>query len=439
MAREIYNGPEKRDYCDIVLQTVGFYVAWNNLEESQGPKERKEVIDLNVAPLGLGIVFETRNQVRGYAEQLQRRIKYDPHLPVPKEEREYLEAHLRASLAYLTALNGYKQDFHHYVHETQQVYPREFSEGEIGEAQSQVLQMLHGLDYKGDFANAIGHFREENGLSESQILGGVISAAEKFLPIIREYTGIDVDPTYRVIPVNINAPWRAWLKTERGEIILEINLSHPEGWVRGQEERIGLHEVPIHGTQIASWRQSSEAGIISPASCVTTLHTPEQISIEGLATSLPLIQPELFPLTPFGKLSVKLDYLERLVLHNAHIRANLLSPLATRRERDEIVEYVVNHLPYMKFRDVRDRLERRSKDAVDRAYELSYSEGARLHIELFEQLGRNSELFRRLVREEFLRPMTADQIRKFASQLREGKIREGNDISSTITPLATGL
>jgi hypothetical protein len=439
MANEqLGNGPEWREYGDIVLRTVGFYVAWSNLEESLGPKERKEVIDLNVAPLGYGMVFETRSQVRNYAEGLRQRIKYNRR--IPKEEREYLEAHLNASLKYLAALNGYRQDFHHYVHETLQVYPREFGEGEIGEVQSHVLRMLNDLGYQGDFTSAIRRFREENLLGESEILEGVISTADKFLPIVRRYTGIDVDLTYRIVPVSINAPWRAWLRTEReGEIILEINLSHPEGYVRGEEERIGMHEVPIHGAQIASWRQSSERGFISPASCVTTLHTPEQISIEGLATALPLIAPDLFPLSPYGRLSVELDHLERLVLHNAHIRSNLLRPWATRREKDEIVGYVVGRLPYMKFKDVRDRLRRRTEDILDQGYELSYSEGARLHTQLFEQLGRNPELFRQLVREEFKRPMTARQIEEFAARLKNNYIpehlREETGASGTDDPI----
>jgi len=420
------NGAEWREYGDLVLQTVGFYVAWNNFEEALGSKKRKEVIDLNVASLDYGMVFETRSQVRNYAEVLRQRIKFNPR--IPKEEREYLESHLNASLKYLAALNGYKQDFDHYVHDTLQVYPKEFNEEEINEAQNRILQTLNNLGYSGDFNSALRTFRENNLIEKSDVLKGVVSTADKFLPIIKSYTGIDVEPIYRIIPVDIYAPWRAWLRTEKGEIILEVNLSHPEGWVRGQEERIGMHEVPIHGAQIASWRHSSELGLISPASCITTLHTPEQISTEGLATALPLIVPDLFPLSPYGKLSVELDYLERLVLHNAHIRINLLRPWATRREKDKIAEYIVKRLPYMRFKDVRDRLRRRVDDAVDRVYELSYSEGARLHILLFEKLGRNQDLFRQLVTEEFKRPMTAKQIEEFASRLKGNEILENLQI-----------
>lgn len=416
MAKEILNTPEWKEYNDIVLDVVGFYLGWNNFEESLGPKQRAEVIDLNVATEGRGLVFYGRREVRNFAEELLRRIKFNPRIPQP--EKNYLEAKLNASLTYLAALNGHRHDFHHYVYETLHVWPRPFEEGEILNAKRAVLENLHFLGYDGDFITAIRTFWSENLLNEEEIVNGMNTAAEKFLPFIKAYTMIDVNPMYQVVPVHINAPWRAWLRTEGGEIVLEINLAHPEGWVRGAEERIGLHEVPIHGGQIASWRRSSELGIISPASCVTTLHTPEQISTEGLATILPHINPELFPLSPYGELAMKLDYLERLVLHNAHIRANLLTPLATSREKLAVIRYVAEHLPYMRHKDISDRLKRRLESPLDRGYELSYSEGSRLHLELFEQLGRRQDLFRLLVREEFIRPMTAKQIINFAEEIR---------------------
>lgn len=416
MAREFGTGPEWGEFRELALDIAGFYVALDRFEEQLGPKQRKEVIDLNVAQEVKDIVFKSRGEARDFLAKLLSRVKYNPR--IPKLEKDYLEPKLNATWRYLAALDGHRLDFNHYVYETLITWPREFGEGEITEARSNVFSDLQKLHYDADFKTAIEKFRQENMLDEEEILNGVQEAAKKFLPFVKAYTGIDVEPMYRIVPVRINAPWRAWLRSEDDEIILGINLSHPEGYVRGQDERIGLHEVPIHGAQIASWAKSGERGIISPASCITTLHTPEQISVEGLATALPLIEPDIFPLSPYGELSVKLDYLERVVLHNAHIRANLLSPMAGRREREGIVDYVINHLPYMEPKDVRDRLDRRTHSDLDRGYELSYSEGARLHFKIFEELGYDQELFRLLVREEFRRPMTADQIKNLADDLR---------------------
>lgn len=416
MAREFGPGPEWGEFRELALDIAGFYVALDRFEERLGPKQRKEVIDLNVAQEVKNLAFNSRGEARDFLAKLLNRVKYNPRIPKP--EKDYLEPKLNATWSYLAALDGHRFDFNHYAYETLIMWPREFEEGDITEEKSKVFEDLKTLGYDLDFKTAIENFRQDNMLNEEEILNGVQEAAKKFLPFIKEYTGIDVEPMYRIVPVKINAPWRAWLRSEEDEIILEINLTHPDGFVRGQEERVGLHEIPIHGAQIASWARSAKLGRISPASCITTLHTPEQISVEGLATALPLVESDVFPLSPYGELSIKMDYLERIVLYNAHIRANLLSPIAGRDKREEIVDYVVDHLPYMKPKNVRDILDRRVNSELDRSYELSYAEGARLHFKIFEELGRDHELFRLLVREEFVRPMTADQIIILADNLR---------------------
>jgi len=417
MTKETLNRPEL--VRKITRDILAFRRGWQDFEDRQPPKQRAEVIDLNVAPFEVwSVSFFDRRDVRNHAEYLLDNLKRSPF---PQPEKDYLVAHLNASLAYLTELNGRRYDFSHYVHDTLRVWPREFSESEILSLKKEIVSLLERLGFGGDFTTAIIAFREANKTPNDQVINEIQRCTREYMPRLRQYVGIDADISYEIIPVEHDVPWKAWLRGEGDQIKLEINI-HPQRvqWFRGDDKRIAMHEG-THVYQLACFKKSIIDREISPASGITTLHTPEQISGEGLATTLPLLEPALTPLSPDGELSFKLALLERIVLHNAHIKINLSTPGSRDeriREMDRTIKDVKYHIPYLTRREIRDILSRRLQSALDRGYELSYTEGARLHIEVLEDLGRNPALFRELVREEFRRPMTAEQIREFAEQLR---------------------
>src|SRR5690242_5784608 len=171
--------------------------------------------------------------------------------------------------------------------------------------------------------------------------------------------------TLRVETTNLNAYWAYWTDGTGQDVRVRLNMKQAQ-FTKVLARQFALHEVLGHGLKGASYAQECAINESIPWVRLLSVHTQQQILLEGLAQALPLF------VTPDDKLlitRVRLDHYTQLVRASLHVALNHGSPI------DDCVKYAKAHVPYWRNDDIADALTDRSADPLLRSYLWAYPAG----------------------------------------------------------------
>jgi hypothetical protein len=182
---------------------------------------------------------------------------------------------------------------------------------------------------------------------------------------VREATGTSAPFTLRVETTNLNAYWAYWTDGTGQDVRVRLNMKQAQ-FTKVLARQFALHEVLGHGLKGASYAQECARDKSIPWVRLLSVHTQQQVLLEGLAQALPLF------VAPDDKLlitRVRLDHYTQLVRASLHIALNHGSPI------NDCVKYANTHVPYWKNEDIADALTDRGADPLLRSYLWAYPAG----------------------------------------------------------------
>jgi len=336
---------------------LNFFYQWHNFEK----QNNINIIDFDLVQQNknIPIAFNNRNDVE---KQLLKLI--DEYNIIP-DKNEVIFSKLIACKYYLSALQGRKCSFIEYVTNTMGVVPRKFPI-KILENQLKTTTDAYkviGYDYK---KISLEKYEHENELTQEEIELTFKKFRNNILPKVIKWLGLQIKLKYKIKFVDIDTYWMNWISTnENGEILLQYNLNNRHKWLKGSTEYLVFHEICAHALQALSWKNQIINKRLSPLIGLTTIFSPEQFFLEGIAESLYYFYP-LNPFSNYGLVSLHTDHLYWLVMNNAHIMIN------SGKSMNKIIQFIKKYLPTKKEEEIEKNLKERVNDPLFRTYQYIY-------------------------------------------------------------------
>jgi hypothetical protein len=403
-------------------ELVRVYRAWHELEQQLPEDKRIDVVDMDLAPVGIRFAqnpFNSRGQVMRALRELQGRFS----LATPSGE--FLSARDISSTTYVAEIERQQQDpdnfrptpLDQYLQATMAIRPTLVADEAIDIQYEKVVSMFSKLGFPFNRHGWQQFFEASKFSSRTEVERAFEVAESRFLPIISEVTGVQVD-TEATKPkfVERDTYWLNWLSydTQEGFIFLmNVFPTHANRWHKGIEELLIIHEKGGHLTQGHSWKTNIENGLINPGYGITSIPGPEHLYTEGIGDSLPFLIPEIYDvLSPEGKFIIEYEYLKSLVNNNAHIMVNNAGS-----NIQELVEYSSRYKPDASDEKITKLLNNMQNSPYHRAYLYAYGGGPHSLRAMGNKL--TSQKRMQFVRELYFKPMTPHQVRSTAARLAE--------------------
>lgn len=358
----------ENDVLEMDLELSRLLIAWNDFEtEHHGDG----VIDFNVAESGLtgGPKFESRLEIIQQMERLSAHINSKSEKS--KTYRKFLKK-LNAHKAYLSANCGQKFAWADFVEKTQGVTRNFLSTDYLNARAEYIKKEIIGLGMSAN-ANWFSEMTKiEQNIPETDVGGYFVESFEKnksnLIGVLDQLPEFDVKIDF----VKESAYWNYWVDGTGNQFRLRFNTERGLKYTQSMAEQFVLHELIVHCSQMANWHHLIASKKVANFFGLTTVHSPEQFGMEGVALLLPLMVPDF--LTPTNaeliKLRVYMEHFKHTVFGNVHIMINEGSSIG------ECREYLNGFLPWWDQKDFENDLRNRSVNPLFSSYQYVYAAGS---------------------------------------------------------------
>src|SRR3569833_2409336 len=269
-----------------------------------------------------------------------------------------LASRLDADIAYLGALLGERPASDDYVRATQGCGTAGWPDDYVAERASLARDTLSDIGI-GRGADTNTELRDVNEAPDA-----IRQAAQELEPIIREATSSTAPYHLTVETAEVDAYWAYWLDGAGEQVRLRLKLPNVEFTHVGARQ-FALHEVLGHGLQSASLAARAAAEDV-PWVRLLSIHTPQQVMLEGLAQAWPLF------VLPEDKLliaRVRLTHYTQLVLGQIHRALNDGAPAV------DCADHLRACVPWWSDKTIAGYLSDRGANPVHRSYMWAYPAG----------------------------------------------------------------
>lgn len=317
--------------------------------------------------------FKSRKQARTALEQLIT----DYHNLSNKEL--FIQEKLDACYTYLLALDGHNIPFYTYIRKTMGIQPQIIPESALVEQLKRTKTAYKELGYSYD-KNDLEKFKKEHTLNQKQIKESFEKYKNAYVPKILQWLDIHIDVTYNIQFVDKDEYWMNWISTDNnGDIFLQYNINKRHTWVRGSAEYLVFHEICAHALHMLCIKKQIQNKKLHPFIGLTTVFTPEQFVIEGIAEAMCLFYNKQI-LSTFGLANTYSDHMYWLAWNNGHIMAN------EGKSPESIVKFIQKYLPDKTEQEITKNIHEKTNDPLHRTYQYIYGIGLYYHSTLAKQL-----------------------------------------------------
>lgn len=315
------------------------------------------------------------------------------HTQAIAESNEVVSLTVGAHLAYLASVLGERPQLDEYVRTTQGCpatgWPEDYILS-VGDRAKKALADL-GLPWGPTTDDALK--ASEKTLDLEQAREQVRAIAAQFEPRLREITGTTAQFTLSIDVVDIDDYWAYWVDGAGSAARLRFNTRHAT-FTDVRLRQFAQHEILGHALQCASFAHIAAQRDV-PWTRTLTVHLPYQITLEGLATALPLfLAPDDHKLVARVRLA-----------HYLHlVRAELHRAINDGTSVGHCARHARSRIPWLKSADIADLLADRGSDPLLRSYLWSYPAGTDWFVNLADNAA--PDVAQTVLREAYERPLT---------------------------------
>lgn len=302
---------------------------------------------------------------------------------------------------------------------TQGIKPELVPESII-KAQTEKLQKFLKEKFEVEYTReALEEFRKTN--LEPQFVEKMREDEKEFYKRISSAIGKQIDPDVLIDEDNEDDYWVLW-STGRGrkyKTTINTNKKHDSKKTKGRAEIVRDHERMHHG-QAYRWRERIEDADLLPSLGVTSIVTPVQVTLEGIAQTIPYYLPEIYEsMSPLGRAELELEGLRQLLYNNVHILVN-----SSDVTDEQVIAYFHQYYPAEPEDEIKRQIKDRRDDPFKRSYLYSYTAGYRLFKWFSDNLNETGK--KAMLRFIFEQPTTPKQVYTyFALLMSDSKRRYG--------------
>lgn len=341
-------------------------VAWDRFEKANGGHE---IIDFNL------LLAETTD--REYKNRYQ--ILQDLTALKEGSEDAKFNHKLDAHICYLRALMGQQFSLEDYVEATQQI-PVIFFDDQVLETARQNL---------GEVLDEVGLTLGPDLRKEMERLTPIIPPKDlddyyresygRHKKYLEDALGKQVAFELKIEIVEDDGYWSCWVDGAGKTYRLRINT---RGWEYSEARILAMvyHELLAHCSQVALWTDEIAAGRLHHGWGLTTVHTPEQFLMEGLAQTLPLYLQNEYTTRPEMISRIHLTYFTWLILNNIHIMINRGDNI------ESCIDYSKKHIPWYETDKLIPDLSSRTNNLLFRSYQYVYPASFHFFLKLTGEL-----------------------------------------------------
>lgn len=350
---------------------LNFFYKWSRFEK----QNNVDIIDFDLIQQGENSPGAFNNREEAEKELLRLINDYN----TTSNKNEFISAKLNACKYYLSALQGKKFPFNEYVSNTMGIMPKVLPTKVLDDQLKTTADAYKKIGYSYE-KSSLKKYEKENQLSQKQIEPTFKKFRDEILPEVIKWLGLQVELKYHIKFVDIDTYWMNWISTdENGEILLQYNLNSRHKWFKGSTEYLVFHEICAHALQTLSWKNQIIRGKLNPFVGLTTVFSPEQFFLEGIAESLFYFYPSN-PFSDFGLVSLHTDHLYWFVMNNAHIMVN------SGHSANKIIQFVKKYLPTRSEKEIAKNLKERVNDPLFRTYQYIYGIALYCHKQIASRL-----------------------------------------------------
>jgi hypothetical protein len=384
---------------DLDTALTSLLMGWHRLE--RGLKDQ-DIIDFNLIGRHSKTTFKSRLQVLDEIKRL-RPLVHDDKSPAAKR--------LSAHETYLRALMGEKTSFPDYILNTQGIPVRVFSNTYLAKRRGGLERMLAELNISFDDKTPDAFRQKEKSVPISRSPNEFSSMLTTHRKYVEAITSTKFAFDIKMEFVSLDKYWTYWVDGVTNKFRLRFNrhkIKHP--FTRSQVTQYVYHELLAHCGQMSGWRSQIKAGKLAKYFGLTTVHSPEQFLLEGVAQTLPLFIKNADTEDPFLRARVYLSHYRSLVNNNVHIMIN------DGRSIEECVAYVARHIPYEADADIAPGLASRANNILFRSYQFVYPSSFDFFVDCAERLPDHAA--RQLISTTYRWPCTFDQLTHLSARVR---------------------
>lgn len=362
--------------------------SWNGYETGRGATP---VIDYDIHPPRYPAASAAgRIEVLNHLNELSNTLQED--------EDPALTFRIAAETTYLRALLGERLPVAAYVEATQGCPAAGWTNDYIENCGEVLRQRLGSLDIKWD-----ENLRERLETAEGRVAAedapdAIRTAARDLEPLVRAATGATAEFALDIVIVNDDVYWSYWLDGSRQESRLRINLRNAR-FTTTTIRQFALHEILGHALQYACYAAEAASGGV-PWVRLLTLHSPQQLLLEGLAQALPLL---VVPDDEELRTRVMLDHYQQLIYGELHLAINNGTPA------DDCMALARSRAPFWSDSAIEGTLADRSNNPQLRSYLWSYSAG----LDWFTSLAQTrADIIREVLHAAYRAPLSPGELRE---------------------------
>src|SRR3989344_4272402 len=410
---------------ELFERTLKGYRAWNVREKGSiidfdltaGPDDFEEVTR--------GFSHEATPEDRSFMVSFLGRLleRIDETLPGSKENHPHLEfmrARVEASLWFAMRLMGEEMDPLIYLEKTNGVRIEPAVEKTLLiPLRDKLFAMANqnGIPIQDPETYLAWRLEKQKGPNTTWDL--VVDAIDKSLVAIGEFIDEPCQLGYEVNQVDEEKYYYAWSRTnyQTQVFTLDLNFNETKIWTPGKSEELGVHEGGEHLRRMNEWRQQIRKGKMPAVIGQTVVHGPEAVVEEGLALTIAHYVPKIYQdLSAEGQFQVDASILRHMVYGNVSIMLNR-SPKRPPIKR--ATQYIHKFIPWEPQSEIDLQIEWRTKDPTYQAYLPAYAFGARMFLEIIENLNERGR--KQLLKDLSLKPYTPEQLMNRVAELKNGK------------------
>lgn len=201
--------------------------------------------------------------------------------------------------------------------------------------------------------------------------------------------------------VDVDAYWNYWIDGSGKQYRLRFNRSD-RAYGASEITQFCLHELIGHCGQASGWHSSAIK--LSKSTRLLTVHSCEQVHLEGFGQGLPFLLAAVAPNNDLVELRTLTTLLRQLLLNNAYLS------LAHGERIENVIQVFERYLPVFDLDRLIKNLADQAQDPVMRTYMFSYPKG----VELIYEISKKPDQVASFVRESIARPMLAHEIQALA-------------------------
>lgn len=387
---------EESPLRQISTKVAGFYRAWHLSEGS-----RRSIIDFNLTPhpspeFEIAQRLITARPTRGEKVQppeilgeLIGRMEDIVVSPAERQSYEFLQAKLKASLAYARRLTGEPSDPFVYIQETMGVIPEEIPEGTLLAQKQRVAALFKELGGGNYDEESLKLYYEKRLIPPEEMVRRIKIYGQEALYLVGNFINREIKVDYKTEVVNKDAYWFNWVNGTVNEFCLQINKHerHRNKFTDGKAQAMAHHEIAAHLGMMQQRAELIRKDELHEVFGLTTVHDPEQVPLEGIAQTLNHFVPELnHRLNPEGKFEIELYGLRQMVYNNIHFLVISLDFIDSPEQLEEIIKYVQSYYPLEGRENTLKEVSERRSDPKLQAYRYSYGIGFLRHSDMAQGL-----------------------------------------------------